>query len=117
MRGGERAGNRTPNLGIKSPLLCQLSYAPPAERREPARARQGPIRFGSNFRRSHFVDLVPKTTTTGSFDAKPISHVKSNLAVTWQWLHGTIRTLDPIATTSPGLSACKAKRCDNTAFC
>ncbi len=25
---GERAGNRTPNLGIKSPLLCQLSYAP-----------------------------------------------------------------------------------------
>ena len=25
---GERAGNRTLNLGIKSPLLCQLSYAP-----------------------------------------------------------------------------------------
>ena len=26
--GGERAGNRTPNLVIKSHLLCQLSYAP-----------------------------------------------------------------------------------------
>ena len=25
---GERAGDRTPNLGIKSPLLYQLSYAP-----------------------------------------------------------------------------------------
>ena len=25
---GERAGARTPDLGIKSPLLCQLSYAP-----------------------------------------------------------------------------------------
>ena len=25
---GERAGNRTPNLVIKSHLLCQLSYAP-----------------------------------------------------------------------------------------
>jgi hypothetical protein len=24
---GARAGNRTLNLGIKSPLLCQLSYA------------------------------------------------------------------------------------------
>ena len=26
--GGERAGNRTPNLVVKSHLLCQLSYAP-----------------------------------------------------------------------------------------
>ncbi len=26
-RNGARAGNRTLNLGIKSPLLCQLSYA------------------------------------------------------------------------------------------
>ena len=25
---GERAGNRTPNLVVKSHLLCQLSYAP-----------------------------------------------------------------------------------------
>jgi hypothetical protein len=27
-RAGERAGNRTPNLVVKSHLLCQLSYAP-----------------------------------------------------------------------------------------
>ncbi len=27
--GGERGRTRTFNLGIKSPLLCQLSYAPP----------------------------------------------------------------------------------------
>ena len=27
-KGGERGRNRTFNLGIKSPLLCQLSYAP-----------------------------------------------------------------------------------------
>ena len=26
-RDGARAGSRTLNLGIKSPLLCQLSYA------------------------------------------------------------------------------------------
>ena len=31
VRGGERGRNRTFNLGIKSPLLCQLSYAPPRE--------------------------------------------------------------------------------------
>jgi hypothetical protein len=31
-RYGARAGSRTLNLGIKSPLLCQLSYASACER-------------------------------------------------------------------------------------
>ena len=30
-KGGERGGNRTYNLLIKSQLLCQLSYAPACE--------------------------------------------------------------------------------------
>src|SRR5262249_8104225 len=40
----ERAGRRTPNLGIKSPLLCQLSYAPGSKLRRPTRAFQLPAR-------------------------------------------------------------------------
>ena len=34
---GARAGNRTLNLGIKSPLLCQLSYASTVEMRAESR--------------------------------------------------------------------------------
>ena len=38
---GARARNRTENLGIKSPLLCQLSYAGPATPRRAHRSGTG----------------------------------------------------------------------------
>src|SRR5713226_5747237 len=38
---GARAGNRTLNLGIKSPLLCQLSYASMTKSRETILRFQG----------------------------------------------------------------------------
>ena len=63
--GGERGRNRTFNLWIKSPLLCQLSYAPPVfspsehhvevRRLVPATGRPGQPKFdgaGSIFRPS-----------------------------------------------------------------
>jgi hypothetical protein len=72
--GGERAGNRTPNLVVKSHLLCQLSYAPGRKLEAPGfeiKARSDLNSRGSVGR--------TKAAATRRFDPEFITDVEADL--------------------------------------
>ena len=61
---GERAGNRTPNLVIKSHLLCQLSYAP-------GRTVEGPAPWIKSPGRSDLRSRAPRHPASRSRARRP----------------------------------------------
>jgi hypothetical protein len=71
--GGERAGNRTPNLVVKSHLLCQLSYAP--RRKLEARALEIKPGLELNLGNSFW---GAKATASRSLDPELITLIESN---------------------------------------
>src|SRR5690606_11666259 len=78
---GERAGARTQNLGIKSPLLYQLSYAP-----------------GRKLGRGLFPGKIAPASAAGRLDAQAITRCERERGMARDGLDAAVGTLDRVAT-------------------
>src|SRR5690606_24175490 len=92
---GERAGARTQNLGIKSPLLYQLSYAP-------GRKLGLGLRAGK---------MAP-ASAAGRFDAQAIARGEGEQRAPRQLLDAPVASLDDVAPARAGPAAREAPRRD-----